>query len=113
MGNKACAMPWCHGVGDFKVKTCVCPNKHCLPLSYRIFRNFISVQSDQCLGALFACGKQAAFEPCLRTIVLSVAHRSNRILFVLWSGHCFSKDAQSCGSALVEGRGGNGPKDAW
>ena len=21
MGNKACAMPWCHKVGDFKVKT--------------------------------------------------------------------------------------------
>ena len=21
VGNKACAMPWCHGVGDFKVKT--------------------------------------------------------------------------------------------
>ena len=21
VGNKACAMPWCHGVGDFEVKT--------------------------------------------------------------------------------------------
>ena len=21
MGNKACAMPWCHGPGDFEVKT--------------------------------------------------------------------------------------------
>ena len=20
MGNKACAMPWCHGVGDFEVR---------------------------------------------------------------------------------------------
>ena len=21
VGNKACAMPWCHGVGDFEVTT--------------------------------------------------------------------------------------------
>ena len=40
------------------------------------------------------------------------ARGSNRNLFVLWSGHCFGKDAQSCGSILAEGRGGNGPKDA-
>ena len=37
----------------------------------------------------------------------------NRILFVFWSGHCFGKDVPSCGSALAEGRGRNGPKDAW
>ena len=41
------------------------------------------------------------------------ARESNKIFFLLWSGHCFGKDAQSCGSALAERRGGNGPKDAW
>ena len=40
------------------------------------------------------------------------ARGSNKIVFLLWSGHCFGKDAQSCGSALEEGRGGNRPKDA-
>ena len=32
--------------------------------------------------------------------------RSYRILFVLWSGHCFDNDAQSCGCAIAKGRGG-------
>ena len=30
-----------------------------------------------------------------------------KILFVFWVGHCFGKDAQSCGRELANGRNGS------
>ena len=43
---------------------------------------------------------------------LSAFVKTAQVPNCLWSGHCFGKDAQSCGIALAEGRGGTGPKDA-
>ena len=73
------------------------------------------------VGTLSAFVKTAKVPNCPRLRAepyVGVAHTSVRPteateLFVLWSSHCFGKDASSCGSALAERRGGNGPKDAW
>ena len=81
------------------------------------FRNghvvFLDAQMDADGRWLIPVGTLSAFVKTAKVPNCPQFRESNRILFVLWSGHCFGKDASSCGSALAQRRGGNGPKDAW
>ena len=55
---------------------------------------------------------QLRAQPCACVAHTSVRPAEAAEICLFCGGHCFGKDAQSCGSALAE-EYGNRPKDAW